>query len=194
MLDNPMLALMYYNAALNIAKAPDERQVAYFGIAKMQFWLGHYVRAETTYRDLLTEHLNRKDYELALAGLIKSLAYQDKTRLAYSYVPEDMVFTTPEMVIAASQASLWSDWGDITRDILTEYQPITQKLDPWSPLGGDFRDLQWQTALATSPNTLTPTFFYSGDSDGFIKRHSTLNYRRYWSQIFQTSVGVDHFL
>jgi hypothetical protein len=191
--DNPMASLHYYNLALKKAKDADERDVAYFGIAKMQFWMGNYVRAERVYRVLLRDKLNKEDHELALAGLVKSLAYQDRTRLAYSLIPPDLIYTTPEMVVAASQASLWSDWADITKDILIRYQPITKKLDPWSPLGEDLRDAAWQTDLATSPNVITPTAFMSEDSEGFIVRRSTLDYTHYWSQIFQTSIGVDNF-
>ncbi|MGB6976673.1 MAG: tetratricopeptide repeat protein [Gammaproteobacteria bacterium] len=192
--DEPILALRYYNLALEISKDAEERHVALFGVGKMRFWLGQYVRAEQVYKLLLSERLNKEDHELALAGLVKSLAYQDRTRTAYSLIPPDLVFTTPEMVVAASQASLWSDWPDIAEEIMGDYQHILDKLDPWSALGQDIRDVAWQADLATSPNVITPTFFYASDTDDFIIRHSTLDYTHYWSQIYQTSVGVEHLL
>ncbi len=158
----------------------------------MQFWLAQYVRSGQTYRLLLTYNLNAKEYELALAGLVKSLAYYDRPRSAYHMIPNDLAFTTPELVIAASQASSWANWSDITKSILIKYQPITKKVNLKSSIGKDWQDLQWQTKLATSPSIITPSIFYSHDSEGFNKTRSTLDYTHYWSQLSQTSVGLDY--
>lgn len=108
----------------------------------------------------------------------------------YSYVPQCHIFTTPEMVIASSQASLWAGWPDITASILCQNQNIVQKIDLNSPLGKDLQDLNWQTRLAVAPNNWTPNFYQYWDSDGFIIRHYTLDYTKYWSQTWQSSAGV----
>lgn len=189
--DNPKMALAYYEAALGISKNVEEQRRAYFGMAKMHFWLGNYVHAEKIYRTILSTKLNKEDYELALAGLVKSLAYYDRPRLGYQMIPADLIFTKPEMVIAAAQAALWAGWGDIAKCILLQYQPIVAKINYKSPLGRDLQDLEWQTNLATWPNIIAPTFFYSNDSESFIVRHYTLDYTHYWNQIFQTSLGVE---
>lgn len=194
-IDDPRKARSYYNCALKIAKNMDEKRLAYFGIAKMQFWLSNYVHAECVYRLILTTTKpNKEDYELALAGLVKSLAYYDRPRCGYRMIPCHLKFTKPEMVVAAGQAALWSDWGDITKCILERYQPIVAKISRASTLGKDLQDLQWQTDLATWPNIISPTFYYSVDSDSFIKKYSTLDYTHYWNQVYQTSLGFDHII
>ena len=192
--DTPQKALYYYQQALQSAKAIAEKKYALFGIAKMQFWLGQYVRAGKTYQLVLTYPLNKKEYELAIAGLVKSLAYYDRPRLAYHMIPNDLVFTTPELVIAASQAASWSNWSDITKSILIKYQPIIKPINATSSLGKDLQDLQWQTKLATTANSVTPSVFYSHDSEDFNKTRSLLNYIHYWSQLTQTTTGLDYIV
>jgi tetratricopeptide (TPR) repeat protein len=190
--DNPKLALTYYQKALELSKTPREKTNALYGIAKMQFWLGRYVRAARTYRLLLTYPLNPRQRELALAGLVKSLAYYDRPRQGYLSIPKDLTFTTPDLTIAAAQASSWANWSDITKSILTTYQPMLTHINPQSPLGKDLRDLQWQTNLATSPGVLTPSIFASHDSEDFNKTRPILDYTHYWNQLAQTSVGLDY--
>lgn len=192
--DNPQKALYYYQQALQSSKHVIDKKYALFGIAKMQFWLGQYVRAGKTYRLLLTYHLNAKEHQLALAGLVKSLAYYDRPRSAYHLIPNDLMFTTPELVIAASQASSWSNWSDITKSTLIKYQPITKTIPLQSSLGKDLQDLTWQTKLATGPNVITPSVFYSHDSENFNKTRSILNYTHYWSQLTQTNAGLDYIV
>ena len=193
-LNKPLLALKYYQAARNIAKQDDERHVADFGRAKTEFWLDHYQKAADIYRHLLSENLNKEDHELALAGLVKSLTYLNKPRWAYSLIPKNLVYTTPNMVIASAQASLWANWADITKKTITQYQSIINQIVPDSTLSRDFQDVKWQTDLETSPNILTPGFFYSSDSDNFIERISSANYARYWSQQWQTQLGIRHYV
>ena len=192
--DNPQQALNYYQQAFQSSQHIIDKKYALFGIAKMQFWLGQYVRAEATYRLLLTYNLNAKEHELALAGLVKSLAYYDRPRSAYHLIPNDLVFTTPELVIAASQASSWSNWSDITKSTLIKYQPITKNINLRTSLGKDLQDLQWQTKLATTPHVITPTVFYSHDSENFDKTRSILNYSYYWSQLAQTTTGIEYIV
>lgn len=149
--DNPKLALIYYQKALELSKNPREKTNALYGIAKMQFWLGRYVRAARTYRLLLTYKLNPRQYELALAGLVKSLAYYDRPRQAYRSIPHNFTMTTPDLTIAAAQASSWANWSDITNSILTTYRPMLTRLNPQPPLGKDLKDLR-------IINTLLPLF------------------------------------
>lgn len=192
--NDPYHGLLYYQAAYRISKDANERRTALFGIAKMQFWLSFYVRAAETYGLLLCDQLNQEDYQIALAGYVKSLAYYDRPRRALGIIPCGLVFKKPELVIAAAQASLWSDWADITNCILSSYRPILRKITSSSPLYKDLMDVQWQTDLATWPNVITPSEFYSIDSESFIKKQSTLTYTRYWNQISQSSVGLDYIV
>ena len=192
--NNPEKSLGYYQQAFQSSKNVADKKYALFGIAKMQFWLGRYVRAGETYQLLLNYNLNTKEHELALAGLVKSLAYYDRPRRAYHLIPSNLVFTTPELVIAASQASSWSNWSDITKSILIKYQPLTKHINLKSTLGKDLQDLQWQTKLATTPNVVTPSVFSSHDSENFNKTRSVLNYTHYWSQLMQTSAGLDYIV
>jgi tetratricopeptide (TPR) repeat protein len=189
--NNPKKSLEYYQQALQSSQDITDKKYALFGMARMQFWLSQYVRAGKTYQLLLQYHLNPKEHELALAGLVKSLAYYNRPRSAYYLIPNDLQFTTPELVIASSQASSWANWSDISKSTLIKYEPITQKINLNSSLGKDLQDLQWQTKLATSPSVITPSVFYARDSEGFTKTRSILDYTHYWSQLAQTSVGVD---
>ncbi|WP_160264725.1 tetratricopeptide repeat protein [Legionella norrlandica] len=191
-LNKPDRALYFYKQAFSVASNASEQVKALFGIAKMQFWLAWYVRAQKSYRLLLQYKLSPTDYELALAGLVKSLAYYDRPRLAYQMIPNGFNFTTPQAVIAASQATLWANWADVTKDILEKYYPITSKINLNSGLGKDLLDLRWQTNLATWPNVVMPSVFVSEDSETFNKRRTTLEYTHYWSQQAQTFLGPDY--
>lgn len=193
--DDAVHALIYYRAAYAIAKDAGERKVALFGIARMHFWLANYVRAEDTFHHLLDCYqLNKKEYELALAGMVKSLAYYDRPRRGYWAIPCEFCYTTPELVIASAQATTWAGWSDITQQTLHEYAAIIERIDKKSSLWSDYRDLKWQADLATWPNVISPTFFYSSDSDEFIKKYSTLDYTHYWNHIFQSSLGLEHII
>lgn len=190
--NNPEKALGFYQKALSISTNTPDKTAALYGIAKMQFWLGKYVAAGKTYQLLLEFNLNKPEYELALAGYVKSLAYYNRPRLAYSRIPESLEFTAPELVIAASQATSWSGWPDITKNDLTTYQPLTQTIHLNSGLSRDLQDLTWQTKLSTSPHVITPAFFYSHDSENFEKQRGSLDYSHYWNRYAQTTVGLDY--
>lgn len=192
--DKPRQALDFYQQALDKSHDNALTVSALFGIAKMQFWLGRYVAAEKTYRKLLTLRLNSQDHELALAGQVKSLAYYNRPRTAYQTIPPQIRASTPDLVIAAAQASSWSNWSDITQSILNNNHALLNKLNPASSLAKDVQDLQWQTRLATDPNILSPSVFYSHDSEHFDKLRSTVGYSRYWNQLAQTTVGLDYIV
>ncbi|HBI21596.1 MAG TPA: hypothetical protein DDY37_03260 [Legionella sp.] len=182
---------MNYQSALDIARKPYEYTIALFGISKMQFWLGRYYAAMSSYKRALKESTNAHDVELSKAGLIKSEAYADRPLLAYRSIPLEPAFTTPEMTIAAAQATLWADQADLTKKILTKYQPITQTIPPNSNLGRDLKDLAWQTSLNTHPNVLTPSAFDAEDSEHFSVLRSALDYSHYWSYHYQSFVGME---
>ena len=192
MTEHPEKALFFYEKALQYANSDEEKTSALYNIARMQFWLSNYVRAEKTFRLLLKYNLTPNEKELALAGIVKSLAYYDRPRKAYKTIPKDLIFTTPELTIAAAQAASWSNWADITKSILTSYQPITNNINPNTSLSSDLKDLQWQTKLATSKGVITPSIFSSHDSENFNKTRTMLDYSRFWSQLTQTSVGIDY--
>jgi len=189
--NQPRFALTYYQLALLVAQKPYECTVALFGIAKMQFWLGNYYHALYSYQRILNGPTNAYDFELAKAGVIKSLAYVDRPIQGYRSIPKKLTFTTPNMVIAAAQATLWADQADLTKNILTKYEPITKTIIPNSNLGRDLQDLQWQMELNTNPNVLSPGEFYSEDSEHFSVLHSTLDYSHYWSQKHQSFIGLE---
>ena len=190
-MNRPVKSLEFYQKAFSTAKTRDEQKAALFGIGKIDIWLANYVRAERTFRMLLTYYpLSHDEYQTALAGLVKSLAYYDRTRSAYHAIPPNLIFTDQKLVIAAGQAALWSGWNDIAKCILCRYKNITDQIDLNSALGADYKDLKWQTDLTTAPDVVTPTYFFSHDSDNFDKRQATLDYTHYWSQIIQTSIGL----
>jgi hypothetical protein len=185
--DKPRQALNEYQKAWQFSRDPSDKKRALFGIARMQFWLGQYVRAGHSYQRLLELSLTPIEYELALAGRVKSLAYYDRPRAAFGMIPSHLVFTTPQLIIAASQASLWSDWPDITKTTLTSLQDLS----PNTALGKDLQELQWQTKLATSPHVVTPSVFVSHDSEDFNKQRTIIDYSHYWNYNSQTFVGLD---
>ena len=190
--NQPRMALSYYKSAYLIANKPNQATIALFGIGKMQFWLGNYYPAMYSYERILNGPTNRLEFELATAGRTKSLAYADRPILGYRSIPCDLVFTTPEMVIAAAQATLWADQADLTKRILSKYKNITQKIPLKSNLDRDLEDAQWQMALNTNPNVLTPSVFHSQDSESYHVLRSILDYSHYWSQEYQTSAGLEH--
>lgn len=191
-MNRPNKALEFYQQALLASTTKNEQKVALFGIAKLHFWLANYVRAERAFRMLLTYKLTANEYQLALAGFVKSLAYYDRPRSGYKSIPLDLTYMNSQLVIAAGQATLWSDWADITKCILNTYKDLTCQIPLKSTLGSDFLDLSWQTDLATTANVLTPSYFASHDSENFDKRLSRLDYRHYWNQIIQTSIGLEY--
>ena len=133
--NQPRFALTNYQLALLVAQKPYECTIALFGIARMQFWLGNYYRALSSYQRILNGPTNGYNAELATAGLVKSLAYADRPIKGYRSIPDTLEFTTPNMVVAAAQATLWADQADLTKNILTKYQPITNAIIPNSNLG-----------------------------------------------------------
>ena len=189
--NQPRLALAYYKSAFYVAKKPYEFTIALFGIAKMQFWRGNYYTAMQSYQRILCGPTTLYDFEIAKAGFIKSLAYAGRPISAYRSIPETLLFTTPDMVVAAAQATLWADQADLTKNILTNYLPIVKSIDPKSTLGRDLQDIQWQTALNTNPNVISPGEYYFEDSDHFSVLRSTLDYTHYWSQQYQSSIGFE---
>ncbi|WP_298622928.1 hypothetical protein [uncultured Legionella sp.] len=192
MINQPQFAFNYYQEAFNSTNKPKYKIIALFGMGKMQFWMARYVRAKNIYKELLHYNLSKKQRELALAGMVKSLSYYDRPRLAYSKIPPELVFTTPEMVIAASQASSWADWSDITKNILTQYSETLEQVNLQSGLGRDLKDLVWQTNLATWPNIITPSYYTSMDSETFSKSKTVIDYRHYWNQQSQTVLGPEY--
>ncbi|MCL5272436.1 MAG: hypothetical protein M1486_03875 [Gammaproteobacteria bacterium] len=191
MINQPQFAFNYYQKAFNNTNKPKYKITALSGMAKMQFWMARYVRAKNIYKELFAIIYQKKQYELALAGMIKSLAYYDRPRLAYSKIPPQLDFTTPELVIASSQASSWADWSDITKNIMTKYREILNKVNLKSGLGKDLSDLEWQTNLATWPNVITPSYYTSIDSETFYKRKTIIDYKHYWNQQNQTILGPE---
>lgn len=191
-INQPQKALESYIRARLMAKSKGEVRAAELGIAKMQFWLGEFYRAEHTYEQILQHQPEKTDRELALAGKVKSLAYMDRPMRAYRSIPDNLIFTTPDMVVAAAQAALWSDWADISSNILKTYAPIRREIPANSPLDKDLKDLVWQVNQGVSPNTINPAGFFSGDSENFQVSRGWLDYSHYWSQKNQTFVGTKY--
>ncbi|WP_419420195.1 hypothetical protein ACNVED_02555 [Legionella sp. D16C41] len=190
-IERPISALDYYKLAYKIAATTAELHLAEFGIARMQFWLSHYFSAFYTYYHLLTDGLTGTDYELAKAGEVKSLAYADRAITAYREIPFQMTFKTPEMLVAAAQATLWADQADLTKQLIETYPEIINKIKPKSILDNDLRDVIWQMNLNTNPNKIAATMFISRDSEAFQIIRSNLNYSHYWSQVQQSYFGLE---
>ncbi|MDI1352365.1 MAG: hypothetical protein PSV35_06290 [bacterium] len=188
--DRPREALEYYELALKLAHNHHEQLIARLAIAKMQFWLASYVHSLHTYEDILKSSLNSQSMELAKAGVVKSLAYMNRPIAAYKAIPSDLVYKTPAMVVAAAQATLWADQSDLTKQILAKNQDVIKKITLHSALDKDLQDVTWQMDLNTTPNQMSPSVFYSSDSDHFSVLLSTLNYSHYWSQSFQSAMGL----
>ncbi len=187
--NKPRLALNYYRNALPLATTPKDRVATLLGIGKMHFWMGQYFRAERAYAEIFKYPTNSREFDLALAGKVKSLAYADRPIRAFKSIPPDLIYETPELVVAAIQSSLWSDWADISKQISLDYEPIIAKIPPESALGKDISDAFWQINQATWPNAITPGYFYSIDSDDYQISRGSFNYSHYWSQIFQSEAG-----
>ena len=192
--DQPQQALYFYQQAYRLSHRDVERIPSLLGIAKMQFWLAHYVRAAATYRSILNYKLTSQGYQQALAGLVKSLAYYNRPRRGVHAIPCGLDLKTPALVIAAAQATLWADWADLTKHILTKYKPIIDNIPLNTGLGSDLQDLKWQTKLATSLHVVTPSLFVSSDSETFNKKRMTVDYTHYWNQSMQTSLGPDYIV
>lgn len=188
-INQPRQALTYYKIALRVAKKPYEHTAALYGAAKMQFWLGNYYAAKSNFLRILQYTTDQHDMELARAGIIKSEAYADRPILGFHTIPTQI--TTPEMLVAAAQTSLWADQSDITADLLEKYQPLAQTINPRSTLGRDLSDVTWQTRLNTHTNVLTFNEFYALDSEQFSLLYSSADYRRYWNYQWQSFVGLD---
>lgn len=193
--NNPHQAMIFYNLAYQRAlrnKDIEAQREALTGIATMQMWLDQYVRATKTYRLLLTYPLNPKEYELAKAGLVKSYAYRGRTYTAFDEIPWDLRFTSPHMVIAALQTTLWTGQGDIAKDLFFKYQSVLNEIKPNTHLSRDLKNIEWQLALETAPYQLMPEFYYFKDSEDFTIQKGTLRARRYWSQQWQSRVALNY--
>lgn len=194
-INNPIAALNFYKTAYQVAIKDNqkEKQIeALTGIANMQMWLDYYVRATKTYRMLLTYSLGLKDYELDKAGLVKSLAYRDNTYAAYNEIPWDIHFTSPDMVIAALQTTLWLGQGDLSKKIYSDYQSILKKIKPGSHHYNDLKNIEWQLCLETAPYQIKPDVYYFQDSENFIIQRDKLGARRYWSQYWQSRLALSY--
>jgi hypothetical protein len=190
--DQPKEALSHYQQALTIARDPQQHKDARFNIARIQMWLGAYLQAEKQYRWLLQQTLDQQEYELALAGLVQSLAYRDRPRNAYEAIPKKLQYSEPELVVAATQAALWSDWPDLAKNILASHQTSLKDVTPDSTLGRNIREVKRDTALWTAPYNLTPGFSLQTDSDDFDILRTGLGLTRNWSYEWQTTLATDY--
>lgn len=193
MCDQPKQSLEYYKEALNRAKQNKLKQrIALFGMGKMQMWLDDYKGTEQTYRRLLTMKMNKTDHELALAGLVKALAYQDKPMQAYSLVPQNIHYRTPEMVVAASQAAFWSGWADKSKNILDANTKLINSIEPGWYLRNDLKEIEYEIAAANAENTVTPAFDFEHDNDGLTILHYNTAYSRRFTPDFTAGFIAHH--
>ena len=192
--EQPQKALLFYQQAYRLSHNNAEKVSSLFRIASMQFWLAQYERASATYQSILHYKLAPQEYQQALSGVVKSLAYANRPRRAVHAIPCDLTFKSPELVVAAAQATLWADWPFLTKRILIKYKSIIDRIPLNSRLGKDLEDLKWQTKLLTGPNVITPSLFISNDSETFNKKRTTANYTHYWNQTMQTSLGPDYLV
>lgn len=186
----PKEALIYYNKALQLTDKNDTlKRVTLFNIGKMQLWLEQYQKAELTYNSLLKMPLDNQDHELALAGLVKSLAYQDKPRYGYNSIPENLHYTLPNMVLAATQAALWSDWSGKAKKISDNNQSILKQVDPKSTLYRDLKEVTYATNAETAKNKIIPSYEFEHDNDGTTIMHYNLEAFRSFFPDFSAGLG-----
>ncbi|CEK12236.1 tetratricopeptide repeat protein [Legionella hackeliae] len=194
-MNHPYQALNFYKYAYQVALVSNNREdqrEALTGVGSMQMWLDQYVRATITYRLLLTYPLNLEDYELAKAGLIKSLAYRGRIYTALDEIPWNIQFTSPHMIIVALQTTLWTGQGDIAKQLYAKYRPILNEIKPGTHLYRDLKNIEWLLCLQTAPYQLKPEIYSFKDSEDFTIQRETLRARRYWSQSWQSNVALTY--
>lgn len=189
--DQPQKALDFYQQALATAgDSKTKQRVALFGIARMQVWLGNYRDAERIYRLLLVEKLGRDDYEIALAGLAKSLLYQDKVLAAYHVIPKDFNYTNPEMLLSATQATLWVGYPIATKRLLLSHQNLMNEVPPLSYLGRNFLATKRDVFFAAANHIIAPTFYMENDSDDLTIKKYNLGYSHPFTENSRTALVV----
>lgn len=128
--NQPLKALNCYEAILNLANVTEaQKRIALFGIGKMQIWLERYSVAYKTYQTLLAMKLSSDDYQIALAGAIQALNYQDKPKQAVKLIPKKLIIINPALLIATVQAYLWSDNYRQAENILCQYKTILPEIE-----------------------------------------------------------------
>ena len=187
---NPKQALIYYNKALQLTDNNDVfERITLFNIGKMQLWLEQYPEAEHTYLTLLKMPLDKQDHEIALAGLVKSLAYQDKPRSGYNSIPNNPHYTLPNMVLVAAQAALWSGWSEKAQKILDSNQSVIRQADPKSITYRDLKEVTYATNAETAKNKITPSYDFENDSDGTNIKHYNLEASHYFFPDFRAGLN-----
>lgn len=193
--DRPHYALDLYRTSYRLAlmeKNIDLQRESLEGISTVQMWLDQYVRATETYIELLRYPLNAKQYELAKAGQVKSLAYRGSVYAAEDVLPKKMIYTSPQMVIPALQVALWSKQTDVAKCLYRKYKTVLQEIKPKTYLARDLKNIEWQLPLDGAAYQISPEYYTSHDTDGFNIHRSILNSRRYWSQTWQTYFGLSN--
>ena len=172
--DQPKEAMSYYSKSFEAAGNNISLQrKSLFNIGRMELWLEDYPKAEKTYCSLIKISKDKTDHEIALAGLVKSTAYQDKPRSAFSLIPKDFHYTTLKAVLAASQAALWSGWAEKAKHILNTNPKIISESakNPNSPDAKDLKEVIYGTNAETAKYSITPSSSYEHDTDGVTIMH-----------------------
>jgi len=165
-LNNPRMSLLYYRIARSKAGSnPTFHRIAWFGIGKMQLWLGGYKQAQTTYRTILQHPLDRHDRELALQGLVNSLSFADKPMQAYAIGERAAPFVQPGLALATARAALWAGWPFHAKHILDTHALILHKVNPSSRMARHIHELQRDIDAETLPYFLLSGFHHEKDSD-----------------------------
>lgn len=151
-IDDPDNAKRYYQYALAIAHTPDEKQIAYEGIANMDLWLGNYLASEKHFKWILSYFtLNAEDSEKTKAGLMQDLINVNQPLTAYQLAPTGEVYLTQDMVVAAAEAAFWANWPYTAKAILDKNARLVKSISADNPLYGNLADISWQIDVGTRP-------------------------------------------
>lgn len=159
--DDPESALIFYNEIYDHAKAQDSavyQRIALFRIARMHFWLGDYDTSAEIYEFLLASILDATDYQIALAGLMNSLSYDNKPFMAYhiGQIKNPEKIDQQDLILANARAALWSN-----KPFAAEQWLVDADLDSNIQL----QNLEFFTAQESAAYVIEPYFRYEHDTD-----------------------------
>jgi hypothetical protein len=175
--ERPDEALSFYSLAFQAAGGNDTRQrVALFGMGRMLAWLGRCVESENVYRRLLATDLGAEDRDVALTGLVKSVACEGRPMEAYAIGSSTHATRNPELAIATAQAAAYAGWPDKADSFLSQSAPALDGIVANSRLATALRSVRRELGNDLGP-LVTLGYEGSSDSDGL--------------RIGSTSVGVN---
>ncbi|MGA2655367.1 MAG: hypothetical protein ABSF18_05265 [Gammaproteobacteria bacterium] len=180
--NDPITALdIYHDLHLSAKTNQSEtyQRIALFRIARIQMWLGDYDAASEIYKSLLASDLDATDYQIALAGLVDSLSYNDKSftadEVADNNNPEQV--DNPDLIIANARAALWSNQPYKAKSWLEDYEGESSLA---------FQNLDFFTNQAAANYFIEPYFRFEHDTDDLTIYKTGMSAGHRWNKT-QTS-------